>query len=104
MASLAISNDMNILNFQSKKELNKYMKSISKDLGVKCSYCHDLNDKSIETPKKHIAREMIIMQNELNKQYFIHTKDSSFIVEKSMEISCWTCHRGKGHPDLIRPQ
>ena len=60
--------NVQVLNFETEKELKKYMKSISKDLGVKCTFCHDLNDKSIETDHKTIAREMIIMQNNLNSQ------------------------------------
>ena len=48
--SLVNSNDfINVkeLDIQSKSELKKYMKIISKDLGVKCNHCHDLEDKSI---------------------------------------------------------
>ena len=62
-------NNVKILNFKSEKDLKKYMKSISKDLGVKCTYCHDLNDKSLETEHKIIARKMIEMQNNLNKDF-----------------------------------
>ena len=63
-------NNLQVLEFDSKRELKNYMKTISKDLGVKCTFCHDINDKSIETDHKIIAREMIKMQMDLNKQFF----------------------------------
>ena len=44
--------NLQILEFESGRNLKKYMKSISKDLGVKCTFCHDLNDKAIDTDHK----------------------------------------------------
>ena len=41
--------NVNVLDITSKTELKKYMKSISKDLGVKCKFCHNMNDKSIDS-------------------------------------------------------
>ena len=79
------------------------MKSISKDLGVQCAFCHDLNDKSIDTNIKLIAREMIQMQQDLNKKYFATMSDSLMKEKKILEISCWTCHRGANKPQLIKP-
>ena len=54
--------NLKVLDFESERDLKKYMKTIGKDLGVKCTFCHDLNDKSIDTDHKLIAREMIKMQ------------------------------------------
>ena len=58
--------NVKVLEIESRSELKKYMKRISKDLGVKCSHCHDLDDKSIETDRKDITREMIKMTRYLN--------------------------------------
>ena len=58
--SMLISSDfknVRLLEFTSNTELKKYMKSIQKDLGVKCKYCHNMDDKSIDTPHKEKARE-----------------------------------------------
>ena len=66
--------NLQVLDFESERELKKYMKTIGKDLGVKCTFCHDLNDKSIDTEHKIVAREMIKMQNNLNKQYLNKVK------------------------------
>ena len=96
--------NVQVLKFETEKDLKKYMKSISKDLGVKCTFCHDLNDKSIETNHKTIAREMIIMQNNLNNQFFSKQTDSLKKQEHVTQISCWTCHRGSKVPELIRPK
>lgn len=96
--------NLQFLQFESDRDLKKYMKEISKDLGVKCTFCHDLNDKSIDTDHKLIAREMMIMQQDLNKNYFAMIGDSLLKLENEMQISCWTCHRGAKNPQLVRPK
>ena len=96
--------NLQVLDFESERELKKYMKTISKDLGVKCTFCHDLNDKSIDTDHKLIAREMIKMQMNLNKRFFAQIGDSLLHSENVLQISCWTCHRGSKEPPLVRPK
>ena len=96
--------NLQVLDFESKRDIKKYMKSISKDLGVKCTFCHDLNDKSIDTNHKLIAREMMIMQKDLNKHYFAMIGDSLLKLENILQISCWTCHRGTNEPQVVRPK
>ena len=98
------SNNLQVLKFDSERDLKKYMKSISKDLGVKCKYCHDLNDKSIDTEHKKIAREMMRMQIDLNKSFFAQIGDSLLKHENTLQISCWTCHQGNKKPQLVRPK
>ena len=97
-------NNLQVLDFDSERDLKKYMKSISKDLGVKCKYCHDLNDKSIDTKHKKIAREMMRMQMDLNKSFFALLGDSLNIHEEMTQISCWTCHHGTKEPQSVRPK
>jgi len=96
--------NMQVLDFESERDLKKYMKSISKDLGVKCKYCHDLNDKSIDTDHKKIARKMMRMQMDLNKSFFALLGDSLHIHDDILQISCWTCHRGTREPQTIKPK
>ena len=97
--------NVHILDFKSEKDMKRYMKSISKDLGVKCTFCHDINDKSLDdNHHKIIAREMIKMQNNLNEQFFFQMSDSASKKEAILQISCWTCHRGFATPDLVRPK
>ena len=94
---------MQVLNFEFERDLKKYMKSISKDLGVKCQFCHDLNDKSIDTDHKEIARDMMRMQIDLNKSLFTLLGDSLDSQKNIPKISCWTCYRGSKYPQSIKP-
>ncbi len=96
--------NLQVLDFESERNLKKYMKTIGKDLGVKCSFCHDINDKSVDTPHKLIAREMMKMQMDLNKHVFAQIGDSLLKRENTLQISCWTCHRGSKEPQLIQPK
>ena len=96
--------NLQVLDFESVRDLKKYMKTIQKDLGVKCTFCHDINDKSIDTEHKIIAREMMKMQIDLNKSFFAQMGDSLLKHENTLEISCWTCHRGSKKPQLLRPK
>ena len=96
--------NLQVLDFESERNLKKYMKTIGKDLGVKCSFCHDINDKSVDTPHKLVAREMMKMQMDLNKDVFAQIGDSLFKRENTLQISCWTCHRGSNEPQLVRPK
>ena len=96
--------NLQVLDFESVRDLKKYMKTIQKNLGVKCTFCHDINDKSIDTEHKIIAREMMKMQIELNKGFFAQIGDSLLKHENTLQISCWTCHRGAKKPQLVRPK
>ena len=96
--------NLQVLDFESVRDLKKYMKTIQKDLGVKCSFCHDINDKAIDTDHKLIAREMMKMQKDLNLQYFTMIGDSLLKHENTLKVSCWTCHRGAKEPQLVRPK
>ena len=92
--------NLKVLDMKSKEEMRKYMKSISKDLGVKCSHCHDMDDKSIDTPEKEIAREMMILTRQINDYlYSLHTEKDEMIIS----VSCWTCHKGELEVEHKRP-
>jgi len=93
--------NVKVLDITSKSELRKYMKSISKDLGVKCSYCHDMDDKSLDTPEKDITREMIKLTRYLNDLLNNEKEDTT---NHATYVTCWTCHYGKTQPASIRPQ
>ena len=96
--------NLQVLDFESVRDLKKYMKTIQKNLGVKCTFCHNINDKSIDTEHKIIAREMMKMQIDLNKRFFAQIGDSLLKHENTLQISCWTCHRGNKKPQLVRPK
>ena len=82
--------NLKVLSYTKKSDVVKYMKVISKELGVKCSFCHVTKDYSDDKKdQKKVAREMIIMTMNANKTM----NNLNF-----HEISCWVCHRGNNHP------
>ena len=83
--------NVQILEIESVKEMKKYMKSISKDLGGKCKDCHDMDDMSIDNPIKNKAREMMILTKEINDFLISINKKEDEKIEK---VTCWTCHKG----------
>lgn len=71
------------------KQVAAQMKQISKDLGVKCDFCHVKDDfASDKVDQKGDARKMIVMTRDLNKQFF----------KGKNEVSCFTCHKGQKEP------
>ena len=83
--------NVQVLEIQSKKEMKKYMKSISKDLGAKCKDCHNMDDKSLDSPIKDKAREMILLTRQINDFLSSVNKEENEKIEK---VTCWTCHKG----------
>lgn len=76
-------------------DLIAVMKNYSTALGVKCNACHvkaadsdKLDFASDAKEEKGIARKMIAMANEINKNYF----------SSSGTVGCMTCHNGKLNP------
>ena len=102
--SLSVSKDfknVQVLDITSKKEMKKYMKSITKDLGGKCKDCHDMDDKSLDNPVKEIAREMIVLTRRINDilSSVKEDKDTTFT-----KVTCWTCHKGKFEVEHTRSE
>ena len=102
--SLSVSKDfknVQVLDITSKKEMKKYMKSITKDLGGKCKDCHDMDDKSLDNPEKEIAREMIVLTRRINDilSSVKEDKDTTFT-----KVTCWTCHKGKFEVEHTRSE
>jgi hypothetical protein len=94
----------------SSKDLQRIMVDEFQDgLGVSCSYCHapengsrHLDYASDEKPEKEIARAMMRMTLNVNKQYFnvLHPA----IGDSLMIISCTSCHRGNPQAGLENPE
>lgn len=61
----------------------------AKELGVKCTHCHDAKDFAKDTKEKLRAREMLQMTGYVAKEYY-GGNDSP--------VGCGTCHRGKVKP------
>ncbi len=84
--------NVQVLPFAKKKEIVRYMKTvIAPELGVKCSFCHNLMDySSDQKDHKIVARAMIKMVKEANKNTMAKLNFS--------DISCYVCHRGEKYP------
>ena len=79
-------------------ELRKMMDGFTEQLGVKCTFCHVLEQyEKDDRPHKADARRMIRLVFDMRAKksaYFgPRTKDAA--------ITCSTCHRGKAEPELL---
>jgi hypothetical protein len=88
----------------SSEDLMKVMFGYTKQLGVKCTFCHvedaatkRPNFASDEKPDKNTARTMMLMTQEINAKYLsqIHDPDAA---PDQKTVSCGTCHRGHSMP------
>ena len=77
------------------------MENWDRSLGVSCDHCHMIDTtKHIEdyaSDAKHDkerAREMFLMTDSINRDYFPRRNPA-----RPLKITCYTCHHGKAHPD-----
>jgi len=66
---------------------------MSAALGMDCSECHanagtDKVDWAADTPRKLMARKMVLMMTAINRDNF----------EGRQVVTCWSCHRGRDRP------
>jgi len=76
----------------SKEDLKEIMSGFTEQLGVKCTFCHELGEYHLDSNEhKPVARKMITLVNYLRESmelYFVEgTKDN--------QVGCWSCHRGE---------
>lgn len=83
-------------------KLGQLMKRFERDLGVSCSYCHVENRDtgkidyvSDENPKKHTARIMIAMLDDINDRHLAQLADDRRYAEP---VTCGNCHQGRASP------
>ena len=74
-------------------QLQSTMQFMAASLGVDCSHCHtrpamEKDDK----PAKQTARRMLVMMNEINKNF-----------DGKTVVNCATCHRGHTKPVAVPP-
>ena len=75
----------------SKADIKKLMKSIASALGVECEHCHNTDNFAEDTEKKEIARAMMKMTGEINKEFF----------KNERKVGCITCHNGNKTPKKL---
>ena len=70
------------------------MFSIPPALGVKCDFCHNMEDRaSDEKPTKVTARKMMEMVKNINATTF----------NGEQKVTCYTCHHGEQKPAAPPP-
>ncbi len=80
--------------------LDMYMDMFSDGLGVNCEFCHvkiDDNNWDMATDEKEekqVARHMLRMMFDINKNYFSFEDESE---NKPLVVTCNTCHKGEPH-------
>ncbi len=80
------------LKGQPASQLIPTMQFMSSSLGVSCSFCHEDNAFEKDTKdEKTTAREMIAMQEGINKGHF----------KGKREVTCNSCHHGAQHPAAV---
>jgi hypothetical protein len=89
--------------------MDSVMRHFTAALGVKCNFCHQYNEqtKSMDwasdaNEHKGISRQMMTMTAKINSKYFdVNSKKN---LNAKLEVSCYTCHNGKAHPEVNAPQ
>jgi hypothetical protein len=85
----------------SPRELKATMQSFADGLGVKCTFCHVLDeyDRDDKQHKKD-ARRMIKLVQDMRAnraRYFVDELEAE-------RIDCWLCHRGKAEIEPSSPK
>lgn len=120
-------------------DLDSVMHHFSRSLNVHCNFCHvNTGEKnwdfaSDEKPEKKIARKMMLMAIDINKNYFTEMDEMDHDMDHDMNknekhdndmkdsdhkldtttlqpyqymlrsVTCFTCHRGDPHPETKLP-
>ncbi len=86
----------------SDERLDSIMQTYNKALGVCCDFCHakDKDDNtdyaSDANPVKEVARRMMKMTIDINKNYF--NTDKTVHPAYLTTVGCYTCHKGDAYP------
>jgi hypothetical protein len=86
-------------------ELVATMRGFSRALGKRCDACHaalpgetnKLDYASDAKDEKRNARKMILMTRAANTQFISKLEHEP--TDTPDQVTCWTCHRGKFHPE-----
>ncbi|MNL01119.1 Photosynthetic reaction centre cytochrome C subunit [compost metagenome] len=81
---------------QKEEEIREYMIQISRELGVTCATCHNVqNFKSSDMQTYKVSKEHMKITQML--------KENGFDGKKGAAANCYMCHRGKLMPDYKEP-
>lgn len=81
--------NIQVLRGRPASRLPEIMKSLNRQLGVQCSYCHAAGKwQNDQMPATKTTRGMFRMTRSIREKYF----------DGREVVSCWTCHRGRPKP------
>ena len=85
----------------SKDELKTAMKGFTASLGVKCSFCHTIDEYHLDdNENKVIARKMMKLVGHMRSNVATYFKEDT-----AMElITCATCHQGESEIEAWSPE
>ncbi|MEO8567979.1 MAG: c-type cytochrome [Ginsengibacter sp.] len=111
--AFTVTNDPQFKNLQilpkdiSEHDLDSVMHHFSQSLGVKCNFCHVRNEDakkmdfaSDDKPEKNIARKMMLMAIDINKNYFTEMEMGDMhhdMDHNKMEMGKDSMSKNKGH-------
>ncbi len=96
----------------SSEHLMAIMHDFTGDLGVHCTFCHEVNAQthrpdfaSDAKPEKNAARVMMRMTHEINTKYLAELPQHEHAegTEHEARVSCGTCHQGHAEPPKFTP-
>jgi mono/diheme cytochrome c family protein len=89
----------------SRASVRSLMKQYERELGVSCSYCHvedrdsgAIDYASDENPRKHTARIMISMLNDINEKHLAQLGGDR---RYAQPVTCASCHQGRASPPVF---
>lgn len=87
-----------VTNFVTKEDqIREEMISISRQIGVTCTECHNVQNFSNDSKKSfRVGKEHMKLTQML--------KENGFDGKKGPEATCYMCHRGKLRPDFKEPE
>lgn len=101
----------------SENKLDSIMDHFTVSLGVKCNYCHARNTTtnkldfpSDAKPEKLVARKMMLMAIDINKNHFNEMEEGETVTDTTsagyllQQVTCFTCHQGSTHPKNHPPK
>jgi len=100
--------NLQVLSAQtSRAGVRSLMKQYERALGVSCNYCH-VEDRdsglidyaSDENPRKHTARLMISMLNDINEKHLARLGGDR---RYAQPVTCGSCHQGRATPQAFEP-
>ena len=93
-----------------REQLIATMRGFTRSLGVRCDYCHvsatvngkdELDFPSDAKDEKRNARTMLRMAHAINTDWLSRLPADHG--DEPPHVTCWTCHRGKSHPEEPPP-